>query len=46
VLYVNVPERHVKALRSEFKAELTPDEAECLEEFIEIMRKKNPYFAM
>jgi translation initiation factor 5B len=45
ILYVDVPESHVKLLRSEYQNILSRDEIECLNEFVEIKRKTAPYFA-
>ena len=40
LLYVAVPEKHVKELLTKFKRELSLDEIQTLEELIQIMRKK------
>jgi translation initiation factor 5B len=46
ILYVNVPERHAKALRERFLNLLSPDDIKVLEEFIELQRKSNPSWAL
>jgi len=43
VLYVNIPEAHVKELR---KIDLSYDEKETLDKIIEIKRKENSYWGM
>ncbi|MEM1565753.1 MAG: translation initiation factor IF-2 [Candidatus Bathyarchaeia archaeon] len=45
VLYVKVPEQHAKALLKEFMDRLTPDEQEALDEYVNLMRKKVPFWA-
>ncbi|MDH7563659.1 MAG: translation initiation factor IF-2 [Candidatus Bathyarchaeota archaeon] len=45
LLYVKVPEPHAKALLSTFIDRLTEDEREALNEFVELMRKKSPFWA-
>jgi len=44
-LYVYVPEDDVKTLMKEFLADLPSDYREALEEFLEIIRSRNPLFA-
>jgi len=44
ILFVNVPELHAKKLLSEFRGRLSPDENECLNEIMEIMSRKKPYW--
>lgn len=44
-LYVNVPEQHAKALQTKFADKLTIGEREALKEYIEIMKKKTPFWA-
>ncbi|MCX8175928.1 MAG: translation initiation factor IF-2, partial [Candidatus Bathyarchaeota archaeon] len=44
VLYVDIPEEHLKTLIREFKDELEEEDIECIKEFIEVKRKKVPYF--
>jgi len=45
ILYVKVPEQHAKALLKEFADRLTPDEQEALNEYVNLMRKKMPFWA-
>jgi len=45
VLYVKVPEPHAKALLKEFMDRLSPDEQEALNEYVNLMRKKIPFWA-
>ncbi|MEM3773603.1 MAG: translation initiation factor IF-2, partial [Candidatus Bathyarchaeia archaeon] len=45
ILYVKVPEQHAKALLKNFMDKLTPDEQEALNEYINLMRKKIPFWA-
>ena len=44
ILYVDVPESHVKKLLTKFKNDLTIDEIEILQELIEIKRKEKPFW--
>jgi translation initiation factor 5B len=44
ILYVGVPEGHVKILHAKFQDKLDPAELECLNELIEIMRKTIPFW--
>jgi hypothetical protein len=44
ILYVKVPEQHAKALRTMFMEKLTAEEQEALNEYINIMKKKTPYW--
>jgi len=44
ILYVEVPEDHVKKLLSKFQDRLNQDELDCLNEYIEIMRKTTPFW--
>jgi translation initiation factor 5B len=44
LLYVNIPERHTRILEQELKSRLTDDELETLEKFLEIKRKKEPFW--
>jgi len=46
VLYVNVPEDHVKKLRDRFPGRLTEDTLQALGELVEIKRKKDPIWAI
>jgi len=45
VLYVKVPEAHAKALMKDFMDRLAPDEQEALNEYVNLMRKKMPFWA-
>jgi len=45
VLYVKVPEPHAKALQKTFMDRLTMEEQEALNEYVETMRKKIPFWA-
>ena len=45
VLCVKVPEAHVKALLTKFQDYLSPDELETLNELINIMRRRSPFWA-
>jgi len=45
-LYVQVPERHAKAILERFASLLAPDEKETLQETIEINRKTNPLWGL
>lgn len=45
VLYVMVPEEHAKTLLTKFVDRLSPQELEALNEYVEIMRRKNPFWA-
>jgi translation initiation factor 5B len=45
VLYVRVPEAHAKALFERFRDRLSPEELEALNEFVEMMRRKVPFWA-
>jgi len=42
LLYVKVPEAHMKLLKTKFQDMLSQDELKTLDEYVEIMRKKNP----
>lgn len=44
ILYVNIPERHARIVEQELKPKLSEDEREVLEEFLEIKRKKEPFW--
>jgi len=44
MLYVKIPEPHAKVLMSTFMARLTADEQETLNEYVELMRKKVPFW--
>jgi translation initiation factor 5B len=45
VLYVKVPEQHTKALLTTFMDRLTTEEQEALNEYVSLMRKKEPFWA-
>jgi translation initiation factor 5B len=45
VLYVKVPEPHAKLLLTEFVDMLTVEEQEALSEYVNLMRKKTPFWA-
>jgi len=45
VLYVKVPERHAKVLLTTFMDRLTMEEQEVLNEYVNLMRKKIPFWA-
>jgi len=44
-LYVKVPEPHAKALLTTFMDRLTTEEQEALNEYVNIMKKKTPFWA-
>jgi len=45
VLYVRVPEADAKALSKRFQDRLSAEEIEALNEFVDIMRRKSPFWA-
>ncbi|MFQ6076969.1 MAG: translation initiation factor IF-2, partial [Candidatus Bathyarchaeia archaeon] len=45
-LYVAVPESHVKELMKRYESYLSPEEAETLNELIEIMRRSRPLWGL
>ncbi len=45
MLFVKVPERHAKVLLTTFMDRLTMEEQEALNEYVNIMRKKMPFWA-
>ena len=45
ILYVKIPESHAKLLKSKFVDMLLEDEVKVLDEYIAIMRRKNPFWA-
>jgi translation initiation factor 5B len=45
LLYVKVPEPHAKALLTTFADKLTAEEKEALDEYVNFMRKKMPFWA-
>jgi len=46
VLYVKVPEAHVKVLLTKFKDMLSQGEVEALNEYVELMRRKSPFWGL
>jgi len=44
-LYVKVPESHAKAVLTKFQDSLSPDDLNALNEFVELMRRKIPFWA-
>ncbi|MEM3737136.1 MAG: translation initiation factor IF-2 [Candidatus Bathyarchaeia archaeon] len=44
VLYVEVPEKHVEVLVRDFAGKLSAEELQTLKEYVELMRRKIPYF--
>jgi translation initiation factor 5B len=44
ILYVNIPEKHARIVEQELKPKLSQDEREALEEFLEIKRRKDPFW--
>lgn len=46
ILYVAVPETNLKKLLAKYRRYLSEDEVEALNELIEVMRKKNPLWAI
>ncbi|MGQ9461144.1 MAG: translation initiation factor IF-2 [Candidatus Bathyarchaeaceae archaeon] len=45
ILYVKVPEEHAKILLTKFQDHLSHKELEALNEFVETMRRKSPFWA-
>jgi len=45
ILYVRVPEEHAKTLLTKFQDRLSPQELGVLNEFVEVMRRKSPFWA-
>lgn len=45
-LYVDVPESHIRNLIRNYRDTLSPDEEECLKEFVRVKRKTSPYFCL
>jgi len=43
-LYVNIPEKHARIVEQELRPKLSEDEREILEKFLEIKRKKEPFW--
>lgn len=44
ILYVNVPEKHARIVEMELMPKLSEDEREVFEKFLEIKRKKEPFW--
>ena len=44
ILYVNIPEKHARIVELELAPRLAQDEREVLEKFLEIKRKKDPFW--
>jgi len=44
-LYVRVPEAHAKVLLTKFEEQLSAEELSALNEFVEMMRRKSPFWA-
>jgi len=44
ILYVNIPEKHARIVELELKPKLAEDEREVLESFLNIKRKKDPFW--
>ena len=44
ILYVNIPEKHARIVELELKPKLAEDEREVLDNFLEIKRKKDPFW--
>ncbi|MFQ6080393.1 MAG: translation initiation factor IF-2 [Candidatus Bathyarchaeia archaeon] len=45
ILYVKVPEAHAKALRTKFQDRLSPEELRALNDFVDVMKRKSPFWA-
>ncbi len=45
IIYVKVPESHAKTLLSTFQARLSSEELDALNELVNIMRRKSPFWA-
>jgi translation initiation factor 5B len=45
IFYVRVPEAHAKILLTKFQDRLSSEELEALNELVEIMRRKSPFWA-
>lgn len=44
ILYVNIPEKHARIVELELKPKLAEDEREVLDNFLDIKRKKDPFW--
>jgi len=45
ILYVRVPEAHAKTLLTKFQDRLSSEEVKAINEFIDVMRRKSPFWA-
>jgi len=45
-IYADVPERHLKTLRTKFPSELSENDQQTIKELIEIKRKENPVWGL
>ncbi len=45
IVYVKVPEPHAKTLLTKFQARLSSEELDALNELVNIMRRKSPFWA-
>lgn len=45
ILHVKIPEQQAKKLRTKFQDQLTQDELNTLDEYLQIMREKTPFWA-
>jgi len=45
ILYAKIPETHAKALLTRFRDRLSAEELDVLNEFVELMRRKSPFWA-
>jgi len=45
ILYAKIPEYHAKLLQTKFQDQLTSEEQKVLKEYVELMRRKNPFWA-
>lgn len=45
ILYIKVPESHAKAMTTKFQSQLSPNELSTLNEYISMMRLKDPFWA-
>jgi len=45
ILYVKVPEEHAKKLLTKFQDRLSPEGLDVLNEFVDVIRRKSPFWA-
>ena len=45
IFFVRVPEAHTKTLLSKFQDRLSSEELGALNDFVEVMRRKSPFWA-